>query len=167
MSELGSTCWFFLAIIFIAKESVASGFFSFFQVVLRPSPRERWTVSIIKWIYLSLCRDEETSSRNNLPSDFTNWAQDSLYNWSRSGRCIITRVDVSGFMWHYHLSTAPMIVRPSHGGPNDSGIDSLSTGPLARPFARSLAPDCSLRSRPPLRSLAHFTHSLARGKVNF
>ena len=35
-----------------------------------------------------------------------------------------------------------------------------STGPLARPFARSLAPltrslapDCSLRSRPPLRSL--------------
>ena len=36
----------------------------------------------------------------------------------------------------------------------------LSTGPLARPFAcslapltRSLAPDCSLRSRPPLRSL--------------
>ena len=55
------------------------------------------------------------------------------------------------------------------------------TGPLARPFAhllapltRSLAPDCSLRSRPPLRSrahfthsLAHFAHSLARGKVNY
>ena len=52
-----------------------------------------------------------------------------------------------------------------------------STGPLARPFARSLAPltrslapDCSLRSRPPLRSLvcslAHFAHSLARGTVN-
>ena len=51
------------------------------------------------------------------------------------------------------------------------------TGPLARPFARSLAPltrslapDCSLRSRPPLRSLvrsfAHFAHSLARGTVN-
>ena len=51
-----------------------------------------------------------------------------------------------------------------------------STGPLARPFTRLLAPltrlldpDCSLRSRPPLRSLvrslAHFTHSLARGKV--
>ena len=46
-----------------------------------------------------------------------------------------------------------------------------STGLLARLFARSLtpltrslAPDCSLRSRPPLRSLAH---SLARGKVNF
>ena len=54
----------------------------------------------------------------------------------------------------------------------------VSTGPLARPFARSLAPftrslapDCSLRSHPPLRSLprslAHFAHSLARGKVNF
>ena len=53
----------------------------------------------------------------------------------------------------------------------------VSTGPLARPFAcslapltRSLAPDCSLRSRSPLRSLvrslAHFAHSLARGKVN-
>ena len=52
-----------------------------------------------------------------------------------------------------------------------------STGPLARPFARSLAPltrslapHCSLRSSPPLRSLvrslAHFTHSLARGTVN-
>ena len=54
----------------------------------------------------------------------------------------------------------------------------VSTGPIARPFprslaplTRSLAPDCSLRSRPPLRSLirslAHFAHSLARGKVNF
>ena len=54
----------------------------------------------------------------------------------------------------------------------------ISTGPLARPFARSLAPltrllasDCSLCSRPPLsslvRSLAHFALSLARWKVNF
>ena len=54
----------------------------------------------------------------------------------------------------------------------------ISTGPLARPFTPSLAPltrslarDCSLRSRPPLRSLVcsltHFAHSLARGKVNF
>ena len=34
-----------------------------------------------------------------------------------------------------------------------------STGPLARPFARSLAPLT--------RSLAHFAHSLARGKGNF
>ena len=53
----------------------------------------------------------------------------------------------------------------------------VSTRPLARPFARSLAPltrslapDCSLRSRPPLRSLvrslAHFAHSLAHGTVN-
>ena len=52
-----------------------------------------------------------------------------------------------------------------------------STGPLARPFARSLlpltrllAPDCSLCSRPPLRSLvcllAHFANSQARGTVN-
>ena len=45
-----------------------------------------------------------------------------------------------------------------------------SAGPLARPFARSLeplthslAPDYSLRSRPPLRSLVCL---LARGKVN-
>ena len=57
----------------------------------------------------------------------------------------------------------------------------VSTGPLARSFAhsiepltRSLAPDCSLCSRPPLRSLVcsfahfpHFPHSLACGKVNF
>ena len=53
----------------------------------------------------------------------------------------------------------------------------VSTGPLAHQFARllapltrSLAPDCSLRSRPLLpslvRSLTHFAHSLARGKVN-
>ena len=46
-----------------------------------------------------------------------------------------------------------------------------STGPLARPLAHSLAPlthllalDCSLRPRPPLRSLvrslSHFAHSL-------
>ena len=52
-----------------------------------------------------------------------------------------------------------------------------STGPLARPFARSLvpltrllAPDCSLYSRPPLhsliRSLPHFSHSFARRTVN-
>ena len=44
-----------------------------------------------------------------------------------------------------------------------------STGPLARPFARSLAPlprslapDCLLRSRPPLRSLARSLRSLPR-----
>ena len=46
----------------------------------------------------------------------------------------------------------------------------VSTGPLARPFDRSLAPlTCSLarslRSLP--CSLAHFPHSLARGKVNY
>ena len=54
----------------------------------------------------------------------------------------------------------------------------VRTGPLAHPFARLLAPltrllerDCSLRSRPPLRSLVcsltHFAHSLARGKGNY
>ena len=49
-----------------------------------------------------------------------------------------------------------------------------STGPLARPFARSLAPLTRLLApdclRPLLRSLtcslAHFAHSLARGTVN-
>ena len=48
----------------------------------------------------------------------------------------------------------------------------VSTGPLARPFARSLAPltrslapNCSLRSRPPLRSLVRsLTRSLARSR---
>ena len=53
----------------------------------------------------------------------------------------------------------------------------ISTGPLACAFARSLAPltcllalDCLLCSRLLLRSLvrslAHFAHSLARGKMN-
>ena len=41
---------------------------------------------------------------------------------------------------------------------------------LGHSLVCSLAPDCSLHSRPPLhslvRSLAHFAHSLARGKVN-
>ena len=76
-----------------------------------------------------------------------------------------------------------------YGGDGDSGGGGAlwsgtnknrdaSTGPLARPFARSLAlltrslaPDCSLRSRLPLRSLicslAHSAHSLARGRVNY
>ena len=67
--------------------------------------------------------------------------------------------------------------RAVHGGPNDSRTDSLSTGPLACPFARllapltrSLAPDCSLRLCPLLHSLVcsltHFAHSLACGTVN-
>ena len=50
----------------------------------------------------------------------------------------------------------------------------FSTGPRAHPFTRSLAPltpslapDCSLCARPPLRSLTlSLAHSLARGKVN-
>ena len=48
----------------------------------------------------------------------------------------------------------------------------ISTRPLARPFARSLAPltrslapDCSLRSRPPLRSLARSLTSLTPSLV--
>ena len=47
-----------------------------------------------------------------------------------------------------------------------------STGPLARPFpcsraplTRLLTPHYSLCSRAPLRSLAHFAHSRARGTV--
>ena len=42
---------------------------------------------------------------------------------------------------------------------------------LLAPLTLSLAPNCSLRSRPPLcslvRSPAHVAHSLVRGKVNF
>ena len=47
----------------------------------------------------------------------------------------------------------------------------VSTGPLARPFARSLAPltrslapDCLLRSRPPLRSLVRSLRSIPRSR---
>ena len=72
---------------------------------------------------------------------------------------------------HQNLPTIPL-------WPGTNNNRDVSTGPLARPFARSLAPltcsltpDCLLRSRHPLRSLvrslAHFAHSLARGKVNF
>ena len=69
---------------------------------------------------------------------------------------------------------------PSATGALWSGTNNnrdVSNGPLGRPFACSLAPltrslasDCSHRSRPPLRSLvrslAHFTHSLACVTVN-
>ena len=72
-------------------------------------------------------------------------------------------------------------VAASHTGLLWSGTNKnqdISTGPFARPFARSLAPlthslapDCSLCSCPPLRSLlrslAHSAHSLARGKLNY
>ena len=95
----------------------------------------------------------------------------------------MTTIGVGGEM-HLFLNGRPIVER-RRGGGNDGALWSgtnknrdVSTGPLARPFARSpalltrsLAPDCSLRSRPPLRSLvrslAHFAHSLARGKVNF
>ena len=56
-----------------------------------------------------------------------------------------------------------------HDGPNDSGIDSLSTGPLARPFAlslapftRSLAPSYSLRLATLTSSFAHSPRLLPR-----
>ena len=76
-----------------------------------------------------------------------------------------------------HLVPPSLAVRYALWSGTDKNRD-VSTGPLACPFARliaplirSLAPDCSLRSRPPLRSLvrsiAHFAHSLAHGKVNF
>ena len=54
------------------------------------------------------------------------------------------------------------VVGAVHGGPNDSGIDSLRTGPLARLFARLLRSQPQLRSLVP--SLAHLPNSLARGK---
>ena len=41
----------------------------------------------------------------------------------------------------------------------------ISTGPLDRPFARSLAPDCSLCSRPPLRSIVRSLTSLTPSLV--
>ena len=74
----------------------------------------------------------------------------------------------------------PFFVRREHRGFallfRTAKNSDMSTGPLACPFAHaraplthSLAPPCSLRSRAPLHSfvcsLAHFTHSLARGKV--
>ena len=65
----------------------------------------------------------------------------------------------------------PFKAKPLWSGTNKNR--DVSTSPFARsltPLTNSLAPDCSLRSRPPLRSLArslaHFAHSLARGKVN-
>ena len=62
------------------------------------------------------------------------------------------------------------------GGALGSGTDKnrdVSTGLLARPFAHLFAHRAHsfACSRPPLRSLvrslAHFAHSLAHGKVNF
>ena len=68
---------------------------------------------------------------------------------------------------------AMLILRPVSSPPPLWSITAknrdVSTGPLARPFARSLAPlthslasDCSLRSRPPLRSLVRSLRSLPR-----
>ena len=110
----------------------------------------------------------------------------------KSAQCESTRTSISKDQYFFLLTSrrTPLTDSPtnlSHKGEKDK-TDALwarsaknthvCTGPLARPFARSLAPltrslalDCSLRSRPPLRSLVrsltHFAHSLARGKVNF
>ena len=61
-----------------------------------------------------------------------------------------------------------------HYGPKQPRIQTEVLGHflvhLLAPLTRSLAPDCLLRSLPPLRSLvcslARFALSLARGKVN-
>ena len=78
----------------------------------------------------------------------------------------------------YCISSIPLSGHNNiHYGLKQPKRQDCSTGPLARPFARllatltrSLATDCSLRSRPPLRSfvrsLAHFAHFLTRGKKN-
>merc|ERR1719383_1265626 len=66
-----------------------------------------------------------------------------------------------------------VLVAPLHCGPEQPKIQTEVLGlTLVRslaPLTRSLAPDSSLRSRPPLRSLArslaHFAHSQARGTV--
>ena len=68
----------------------------------------------------------------------------------------------TGTHWHAE-PRAPVRVRVCAPSALWSGTNKnrdVSTGPLARPFTRSLAPltralapDCSLRSRPPLRSL--------------
>ena len=65
--------------------------------------------------------------------------------------------------------------RPSALWARSTKNPDVITGPFARPFAQSftclLAPHCSLRLCAPLRSLvcslAHFAHSLPRGKVNY
>ena len=72
----------------------------------------------------------------------------------------------------FHLSI-PLFPPPHHGLEQPKiqiGVLGHSLVRSLGPLTRSLAPDCSLRSRPPLRShvrsLAHFAHSLARGKVD-
>ena len=76
------------------------------------------------------------------------------------------------FFLHFHSVISVSLGENAHWGRTAMNGD-VNTGPLARPFARLtrlLALHCSLCLRAPLHfffcSLAHFAHSLARGKVN-
>ena len=86
-----------------------------------------------------------------------------LWPFAGLGRCALAGLSAPHCLppnqIFHKASTCPDLREP-HGGPNDSGIDSLITGPLARPFAcslapltRLLAPHYLLRLRAPLRSL--------------
>ena len=91
-----------------------------------------------------------------------------------------TRTDINCINSITHMLRWPLIVQHLRISVSLWARTTKNTGPLARPFdgslasfTRSLAPDCSLRSRTPLRSLvrslarslAYFAHSLARGTV--
>ena len=88
-------------------------------------------------------------------------------------------IPISSKTHHLIVSGLPRTIRPNPPphpcGPKQPKIQTEVLGHslahLLAPLTRSLAPDCLLRSRPPLRSLvrslAHFAHSLTRGKVNF
>ena len=97
----------------------------------------------------------------------------TIRRWSLLALLVVTLTVAVVFVGGDHVDTKGSVETPSDdalwSGTNKNR--DVSTGPLARPFTRSLAPDSSLRSRPPLRSLirslAHFAHSLARGKANF
>ena len=74
----------------------------------------------------------------------------------------------SDFLFRFPFHRARAFTTPALWSRKAKNTD-CSTGPLAHPFTRSLAPHYSLRSRALLHSLvrwlAHFAHSLARGKV--
>ena len=70
-------------------------------------------------------------------------------------------------MAHINFETCQPRNRQHTVGQNLTKNPDCSTGPLARPFDRSLAPLTRSLARSLVRSLAHFTHSLARGKKNF
>ena len=117
----------------------------------------------------------------------TKWGGGNGYNLIHGGRDkyvrklyheATTRFDGISYLQNLIAANGIHTPSPSHCGHGTNKNRDVGTGPLAHPFARplapltrSLAPHCSLRSRPPLRSLvrslAHFAHSLARGKVNY